>query len=60
MNCSKTPVVVLSPGKAVCKEYDISLRNVKELLDGGVLQNGGHGHRAPARDRVRSARRTLA
>jgi hypothetical protein len=38
MNCSKTPVVILSPGRAICKEFDIGLRNVKEFLDGGVLQ----------------------
>jgi uncharacterized protein (DUF1015 family) len=38
MTCSKVPVVVLSPGKPVCKEYDVSLRNVKEYMDGGVLQ----------------------
>ncbi len=36
--CSKAPVVVLSPGESICKEYDISLRNVKEFVDAGLLE----------------------
>jgi hypothetical protein len=39
MMCSRVPVVVLSPGKTICKEYDIGLRNVNEFVDGGVLQH---------------------
>jgi len=40
MKCSKTPVVVVSPagGESVCKEYDITLRNVKEFVDGSLLE----------------------
>lgn len=38
MMCSKTPVVVVSPGGCVCKEYDITLRNVKEFVDGSLLE----------------------
>lgn len=38
MMCSKTPVVVLSPNTAICKQHDISLRNVKEFVDGGLLE----------------------
>lgn len=40
--CSKTPVVVLSPpDRSVCKDHDITLRNMKEFIDAGLLQTVG-------------------
>lgn len=36
--CCNTPLVILPSGNAICNHYNITLRNVQEFLDGGLLQ----------------------
>ena len=36
--CSPTPLVVLPSGDSICDKYNITLRNVQEFLDGGLLK----------------------
>jgi uncharacterized protein (DUF1015 family) len=38
MACAQTPVVVLSKEKCLCDEHNITLRNIREFIDGGLLE----------------------
>ena len=35
--CSHAPLVIISSGEAICDQYSIRLRNVREFIDGGLL-----------------------
>jgi len=35
--CSHAPLVIVSSGEAICDQYSIRLRNVREFIDGGLL-----------------------
>ena len=40
LDCSKEPIVVIAPedkSDSVCYEHNITLRNVREFIDGGIL-----------------------
>ena len=40
LDCSKQPIVVVAPEDntdSVCYEHNITLRNVREFIDGGIL-----------------------
>eukprot|EP01040_Poterioochromonas_malhamensis_P006509 gene6509-7009_t len=36
--CCQYPVVVVSAGESICDQYNITCRNIKEFLDGGLLE----------------------
>lgn len=36
--CSTTPLVIIPSGDPICNQYNITLRNVQEYLDGGLLK----------------------
>jgi uncharacterized protein (DUF1015 family) len=36
--CSVAPLVVVPSGDTICEQYNITLRNVQEYLDGGLLK----------------------
>lgn len=36
--CCLTPLVIVSSGESICDQYSIRLRNVKEFVDGGLLE----------------------
>lgn len=36
--CCPYPVVVVSAGESICDQYNITSRNIKEFLDGGLLE----------------------
>ena len=36
--CSTTPLVIIPSGEPICSQYNITLRNVQEYLDGGLLK----------------------
>eukprot|EP01039_Chlorochromonas_danica_P002001 gene2001-2184_t len=36
--CHPNPLVVISTGQRICDKYNITLRNVKEFVDGGLLE----------------------
>jgi hypothetical protein len=36
--CCLTPLVIVSAGQTTCEEYNISLRNVREFMDGGLVK----------------------
>ncbi|KAJ1424881.1 hypothetical protein B484DRAFT_94924 [Ochromonadaceae sp. CCMP2298] len=36
--CCLTPLVIVSSGETTCEEYNISLRNVREFMDGGLVK----------------------
>lgn len=36
--CHPNPLVVVSTGQRICDKYNITLRNVKEFVDGGLLE----------------------
>lgn len=37
--CTPYPLVVVSTGESVCNQYNLTSRNVKEFLDGGLLES---------------------
>lgn len=37
--CTSCPMVVISAGQKVCDKYNITLRTVKEFMDGGLLES---------------------
>lgn len=36
--CCDTPLVIVPSGNPICNHYNITLRNVQEFLDGGLLK----------------------
>lgn len=36
--CSTTPLVIIPSGEPICSQYNITLKNVQEYLDGGLLK----------------------
>lgn len=36
--CSTTPLVIIPSGDPICSQYNITLRNVQEYVDGGLLK----------------------